>query len=44
MKYSLEQILEVKKNRCEDSVKMLNKKKEILQKEEEQLKALEKEI
>lgn len=43
MNYPLEQLLEVKKNRFEDAIKILNQKKEILKKEEFVLKELEQE-
>lgn len=43
MEYPLEQLLNVKKNRFEDAIKILNQKKEILKKEEETLVNLEKE-
>lgn len=43
MKYPLEQLLEVKKNRFEDAVKTLNQKKEIWKREQFRLKELEQE-
>jgi len=43
MQYPLEQLLTVKKNRFENAVKVLNEKKEILEKEKFHLKELEQE-
>lgn len=42
MKYPLEQLLTVKKNRLEQAIKILNEKKAILEKENNKLKELEK--